>query len=77
MKSKGKELYAAVARHMSSLGMKSTDLFGLAIQIGECYATPLGGSAGGRMRAITRIPRAASLPCVNRRIPRRVTSLGA
>ena len=35
VKSKGKELYAAVARHMSSLGMKSTDLFGLAIQIGE------------------------------------------
>lgn len=35
MKSKGKELYSAVARHMSSLGMKSTDIFGLAIQIGK------------------------------------------
>jgi hypothetical protein len=37
VKSKGKELYAAVARHMSSLGMKSSDIFGLAIQIGEFY----------------------------------------
>lgn len=37
MKSKGKELYAAVARHMSSLGMKSTDIFGLAIQIGKIF----------------------------------------
>ena len=35
VKSKGKELYAAVARHMSSLGMKSCDIFGLAIQIGK------------------------------------------
>ncbi|KZS15732.1 Expanded,-like protein [Daphnia magna] len=37
VKSKGKELYAAVARHMSSLGMKSTDIFGLAIQIDGEY----------------------------------------
>ena len=33
-KSKGKELYNAVARHMSSLGMKSADIFGLSIRIG-------------------------------------------
>jgi len=37
VKSKGKELYAAVARHMSSLGMKSSDIFGLAIQIDGEY----------------------------------------
>ena len=35
VKSKGKELYAAVASHVSSLGMKSSDIFGLAIQIGK------------------------------------------
>ena len=35
VKSKGKELYHAVARHMSSLGMKSADIFGLSIRIGK------------------------------------------
>ena len=35
VKSKGKELYAAVARHLSSLGMKSGDIFGLSIKIGN------------------------------------------
>ena len=37
VKSKGKELYTAVARHLSSLGMKSSDIFGLAIQIGMFF----------------------------------------